>query len=101
MIYAYWVASARGAQDGQSVYSRPGGGTRIGDRLSRRPVDMYSDPAYDALRSIPFLATSSSGDSASVFDNGLPLSRVDWVRDGTLAALVQTRETARLTEQPV
>jgi predicted Zn-dependent protease len=101
MIYAYWVASARAAQDGQSVYSRPGGGTRIGERLSRRPVNMYSDPAYDTLRSRPFLVTASSGESASVFDNGLPLGRADWVRDGTLTALVQTRETARLTEQPV
>lgn len=101
MIYAYWVASARAAQDGQSVYSRPGGGTRIGERLSRRPVDVYSDPGHAALGCLPFLVTSSSGEAASVFDNGLPLSRTDWVRDGTLAALVQTRETARLTEQPV
>ncbi|MDX6323981.1 MAG: hypothetical protein QOK15_335 [Nocardioidaceae bacterium] len=101
MIYAYWVASARAAQDGQSVFSRPGGGTRIGERLSRRPVTIYSDPAYDGLQSVPFLVTASSGDIASVFDNGLPLRRADWVRDGKLEALVQTRETARLTDQPV
>ena len=101
MIYAYWVASARTAHDGQSVYARPGGGTRIGDRLSRHPVDVYSDPSYAGLRAAPFLVTSASDETASVFDNGLPLSRTHWVREGTLTGLVQTRETAVLTEQPV
>jgi predicted Zn-dependent protease len=101
MIYAYWVAAARTAHDGQSVYAKPGGGTRIGERLSRHPVQVFSDPAYDALQAIPFLAVTSSDETASVFDNGLVLDRTDWIRDGELNALVQTRETAALTEQPV
>src|SRR3954470_5251966 len=101
MIYAYWVAAARTAHDGQSVYSRPGGGTRIGERLSRHPVQVYSDPGYAALRAIPFLTTAASDESTSVFDNGLALSRTDWLSDGSLTSLVQTRETARLTGQPV
>jgi predicted Zn-dependent protease len=101
MIYAYWVAAARTAQDGQSVFARPGGGTRIGDRLSRHPVNIYSDPGYHPLQAAPFVVASASGESSSVFDNGLELGRTDWVRDGTLAALLQTRQTAVLTEQPV
>ncbi len=101
MIYAYWVAGARAAHDGQSVFSRPGGGTRIGDRLSRRPVQLFSDPEHPWLRAAPFVVAGASSDQASVFDNGLSLGRTDWVRDGSLAALVQTRETASLTEQPV
>ena len=101
MIYAYWTAAARTAHDGQSVYARPGGGTRIGERLSRHPVQVYSDPAYGALRAIPFLAASSSDESTSVFDNGLQLGRTEWIRDGVLSSLVQTRETARLTGQRV
>ena len=44
---------------------------------------------------------SSSGDDQSVFDNGLPLARTDWISGGTLTALRQTRETAALTGQPV
>ena len=35
MIYAYWTAAARDAHDGQTVFSKRGGGTRIGERLSR------------------------------------------------------------------
>ena len=71
MIYAYWVAAARTAHDGQSVYAQPGGGTRIGDRLSRHPVNVFSDPAYEPLQAMPFLVTSASDETASVFDNGL------------------------------
>lgn len=101
MIYAYWVASARTAHDGQSVFAKPGGGTRIGERLSRRPVDVFSDPAYPGLEAMPFLAAAASGENASVFDNGLALGRTHWVRDGMLESLVQTRETATMTGQPV
>ncbi|HET6562331.1 MAG TPA: TldD/PmbA family protein [Marmoricola sp.] len=100
MIYAYWVAAARTAQDGQSVFAKPGGGTRIGERLSRNPVQLYSDPLHPRLGAIPFLAVRSSDETGSVFDNGFPLGRTEWVKDGVLAALVQTRETAVLTGQP-
>jgi predicted Zn-dependent protease len=101
MIYTYWSASAREAHDGHSVFSRAGGGTRIGERLSRRPVQLSSDPAYDGLQAAPFVTASASSNVASVFDNGLPLSRTSWVKDGILEALLQTRHSAALTEQPV
>ena len=101
MIYAYWSASAREAHEGQSVFSRPGGGTRIGDRLSRQPVQLFSDPAYDGLQAAPFVTAAASNNVQSVFDNGLPLSRTDWVRDGNLEALLQTRHSAAMTGQPV
>jgi predicted Zn-dependent protease len=100
MIYAYWVASARTAHEGQSVYARPGGGTRIGERLSRHPVNVFSDPTYEPLQALPFLVTTASDESTSVFDNGWALGRTDWIREGTLTSLVQTRHTAVLTEQP-
>jgi predicted Zn-dependent protease len=101
MIYAYWSASARQAHDGQSVFSRRGGGTRIGERLSARPLQVYSDPGYPGLQAAPFVSTGSSNEIESVFDNGLPLSRTHWVRDGMLTALLQNRFTAGLTQQPV
>jgi predicted Zn-dependent protease len=101
IIYLYWSASAREADDGQTVFSRRGGGTRIGDRLSAKPVQIYSDPAHPGLRCAPFVTAGSSDNIESVFDNGLPLSRTDWVRDGSLTALLQNRYSAGLTGQPV
>jgi predicted Zn-dependent protease len=101
MIDAYWYAGARDALDGQSVYSRRGGGTLLGDQLVRPGVTLASDPAYPGLECAPHVMVGSSGDDRSVFDNGLPLGRTDWIRNGNLSALRQTRETAALTDQPV
>jgi predicted Zn-dependent protease len=101
MIDAYWYARARDAHDGHSVYSRRGGGTRIGEELVRAGVTLASDPAYPALECGPHVVVGSSGDDRSVFDNGLPLARTEWVHNGTVSALRQTRETAALTGQPV
>ncbi|MEV4255446.1 metallopeptidase TldD-related protein, partial [Spirillospora sp. NPDC049652] len=43
----------------------------------------------------------ASGRTQSVFDNGLPLAATDWISDGTLAALAQTRRSAEATGLPV
>ena len=101
MIDAYWYAGARAAHEGQSVYSRRGGGTRIGDRLAAPGVRLFSDPAHPGLECSPFAVTGSSDDDHSVFDNGLALGSTDWIRDGELASLVQTRQTAAMTGRPV
>ncbi|WP_435745746.1 metallopeptidase TldD-related protein [Nocardioides sp. SYSU DS0663] len=101
MIDAYWYAGARVAHEGQSVYSRRGGGTRVGERLAQPGVHLASDPAYPGLEAAPFVVVSSSGNESSVFDNGLPLGRTDWIRDGELTALLQTRHSARMTDLPV
>ncbi|HET6151487.1 MAG TPA: metallopeptidase TldD-related protein [Marmoricola sp.] len=100
MIDVYWAAGARVAQEGQSVYSRPGGGTRIGDRIARETVTLFSDPAYAGLQCAPFVIASGSSNTESVYDNGIALGRTAWLRDGALAALLQTRESAQLTGQP-
>ncbi|MDO9497495.1 MAG: TldD/PmbA family protein [Nocardioides sp.] len=101
MIDAYWYAGARVAWEGQSVYSRRGGGTRIGETITAPGVHLFSDPTYDGLECAPFVLASSSDNESSVFDNGLPLARTDWIRDGELTGLLQTRHSAAMTQQPV
>jgi predicted Zn-dependent protease len=101
LIYAYWMAGARDAHEGQTVFSTPGGGTRVGDRLSRAPVTIASDPAHAGLECAPFVMASSSSSEASVFDNGLAIEPTDWISGGTLEALIQTRHSAALTGLPL
>jgi predicted Zn-dependent protease len=100
MIYLYWSAGARDAHDGRTVFSKPGGGTRVGDMLGNVPVTLRSDPAYPGLQCSPFNVAPASGAEASVFDNGLPLSATDWVSEGRLAALLQTRYSSQITGLP-
>jgi predicted Zn-dependent protease len=97
----YWSAGARDAHDGRTVFSRPGGGTRVGETLSDLPVRLYSDPAAPGLECTPFVVAHASSRESSVFDNGLALNAVDWISDGRLAALLQTRQSAELTGLPL
>lgn len=101
MIDAYWSAGARTAHEGQSVYSKRPSGTRIGEQIAADGVQLYSDPHDARLPCAPVSLATSSGNTTSVFDNGLPLTRTDWIRDGQLSALLQTRHSAQLTEQAV
>jgi predicted Zn-dependent protease len=101
LIYAYWTAGARDAHEGQTVYSKPGGGTRVGERLSEQPLQVFSDPAYKGLECAPFVTAAASSSVSSVFDNGLPLGRTDWIKDGRLTSLGQTRRSAQMTDLPV
>ncbi|MFJ2610335.1 metallopeptidase TldD-related protein [Streptomyces sp. NPDC091279] len=101
LIYQYWSQSGRDAAEGRTVFSRPGGGTRIGDRLAELPLTLRSDPNEPGLESAPFVLAHSSGGDQSVFDNGLPIGATDWMRDGELTRLTTTRHSAGLTGLPV
>ncbi|WP_405425720.1 metallopeptidase TldD-related protein [Streptomyces erythrochromogenes] len=101
LIYQMWSAAARDAVEGRTVFSKPGGGTRLGERLTDLPLTLRSDPNAPGLECSPFVIAHSSGDSGSVFDNGLPVPATEWIRDGELARLSTTRHTAGLTGLPV
>jgi len=94
MTYLYWSAGARDAGEGRTVFSRPGGGTRVGERLSSAPVDLFSDPAYPGLECTPFVVAHASGADSSVFDNGLPSGLASWISSGVLSSLHSSRFSA-------
>ncbi|MFA5891095.1 MAG: metallopeptidase TldD-related protein [Actinomycetota bacterium] len=93
-LEAYFYSGARDADEGRSVYAKPGGGNRIGERLYPTNVGYYSDPAEPGLETLPFVVAMASRDSQSLFDNGLAISRTDWAKDGVLHALPSTRSWA-------
>ncbi|MDX6263156.1 MAG: hypothetical protein QOH84_4844 [Kribbellaceae bacterium] len=95
--FLFWELDGRDANEGRSVFSKPSGGTRIGEVLFPKPVALRSDPNLAGLETFPFAVARSSGGSDSVFDNGLALSATDWIRGGKLENLMQSRFTADLT----
>ncbi|EGG43912.1 metallopeptidase TldD-related protein [Streptomyces griseoaurantiacus] len=101
LIYQLWSSAARDAAEGRTVFSRPGGGTRVGETLSALPLTLRSDPHEPGLECAPFVLAHSSGDDRSVFDNGLPLTSTEWVSGGALKHLTSTRHSAALTGLPV
>src|SRR5579864_3171929 len=101
LVYLYWSAGAKDAADGRTVFSKAGGGTRVGEQLSPQPVTLSSDPLAAGLRCPAFVIAHASGSDSSVFDNGLALHHTSWIKDGTLAALHSSRHSAALAGLPV
>jgi predicted Zn-dependent protease len=99
----FYGMGGQDAEDGRTVFSAPGGDgdgdggegggvggggrTRVGEQLTKVPFTLYSDPFEPGVECLPFVACGSSDAESSVFDNGLPLGRVDWIRRGRLAHL--------------
>jgi predicted Zn-dependent protease len=91
----------RGAQEGRTALSAPGAGTRVGEKLTDLGLTLYSDPAAVGLECSPFIAVTRSSERISIFDNGMDVGRVDWIRDGAVNALAYPRAAAAEFEAPV
>jgi predicted Zn-dependent protease len=98
MIYAYWTANARDAEEGRNVFAGGNGTTKIGKRLAELPITLLSDPQYPGLETIPFVDfTSSPDDTSWAFDVGLPINATTWIQDGVLRELIRNRAHAGRT----
>ncbi|MGH9305188.1 MAG: metallopeptidase TldD-related protein, partial [Acidimicrobiales bacterium] len=95
VIMIEWSLSGRSAEEGRSVFSAPGGGTKVGERLSGLDFELYGDPSEPELRCAPFLAAPGTSADVSVFDNGLGISRTGWITKGCLSQLCYHRAGAR------
>jgi predicted Zn-dependent protease len=81
---AFYSLGGQDAEDGRTVFSAPGGATRLGQAITPVPLTLSSDPALPGLECTPFNVVSSSTSESSVFDNGLPLGRTEWISAGRL-----------------
>jgi predicted Zn-dependent protease len=101
MVYVAWSMAGRGAQEGRTALSTLDGGTRVGERLTDMSLTLYSDPTVPGLACRPFVATAISSETVSIFDNGMDIERVDWIRDGVINALAYPRAAAAEFGAPV
>jgi predicted Zn-dependent protease len=82
-----FALDARSADEGRSAFSKPGGGTKIGEKIADERVTLFSDPADPQLLS-------------NVFDfEGLPSHRVAWIENGVLKRLTYSRFWAQKQHQ--
>jgi predicted Zn-dependent protease len=93
MLFLAWSMDGRPAQEGRSALAGPNG-PRTGERLTELGLDLACDPNAPGLEYEPFVMTTHSGDGISVFDNGAPTRRVDWVRSGVVGELGYSRAEA-------
>ena len=102
MIYAYWTANARDAEEGRNVFAGGNGTTKIGRRLAELPINLRSDPQHPGLETMPFVDFAASADGTSwAFDGGLPIKATTWIQNGALNELIRNRaHAARTGTQP-
>ena len=100
VTYMVWSAAGKDAFQGQSVFSDKKGGTRIGEKFCNVDLDLYSDPTYPGLESATHVEATASSPFVSVFDNGQPISRFDFMKNGVLANLINTRASAAEMKAP-
>ncbi|MBC7369198.1 MAG: TldD/PmbA family protein [Undibacterium sp.] len=74
---------ARQADEGRSFLSKPGGSTRLGEKLVDERVQLYSDPMNSEI----------PGDQWA--GDGRARARTDWIKDGAVANLAYSRYWAR------
>ena len=81
-MLAFGGIGGQDAEDGRTVFSKEGGGTRVGETVATLPFTLSSDPAEPGVECAPFVATAASSSEVSVFDNGLAIGRTDWLATG-------------------
>lgn len=83
-----FYADARAASEGRSPFAKPGGGTKIGEKIVDERITLYADPADPMVLAQPFDA------------DGLPLGRQVFVENGVLKTLYYSRFWARKSGVP-
>jgi predicted Zn-dependent protease len=78
---------ARSADEGRSFMSKPGGGSRLGEKLMDEKVTIYSDPFNEELP------------SATWNREGQSLERINWIEKGVVKNLAYSRYWAQKTNK--
>ena len=98
LIYLYWTANARNAEEGRNVFAAGEGRTRIGETLAPLPLTLKSDPLYPGLETLPFVSDVYREDESSwTFDGGAPVTETTWIDEGVLRELIRNRAQAAKT----
>lgn len=80
MVQLYFSSlDRRNADEGRSFFSAPDGGTTLGQKLFGDDVSIYSDPTDKAAPSTPW------------GEDGLPIGRIEWARNGVQNNLFVSR----------
>ncbi|MCE7062006.1 TldD/PmbA family protein [Dyadobacter sp. CY343] len=74
---------ARSADEGRSFLSKPGGKTKLNEKIVDERVNIYSDPSHPDLPGSPW-----SGE-------GLPINKMNWIEKGVVKNMVYSRYWAQ------
>jgi predicted Zn-dependent protease len=93
---------ARGAEEGRTFLSKPGGGTLAGEKLFPEFVTLRSDPFNKLYSSLPFGGGGGFGfgGGGGGGGGGLPAEPITWIENGVVKNLVYDRYWAAKAGKP-
>jgi predicted Zn-dependent protease len=92
--------NARSADEGRSFLSKPGGGTRVGEKLFAESVTLRSDPFNPRNPGMPWAAGGGGGGGGGRRGGGgggLPARKTTWIENGVVKSLAVDRYWAKKT----
>jgi predicted Zn-dependent protease len=100
LIYMLWSSAARDAAEGRSAFSNVKGGTRVGEKLTQRKLNLATDPNIRGIETFDHVVNLGSSALGSAFDTGLKIERSDIITNGVLTALGSSRHAAQEAKLP-
>jgi predicted Zn-dependent protease len=104
LVFLLFSLNARSADEGRSFLSKPGGGTRLGEKLFADGVTLRSDPFNPRNPGTPWTGGGGrrGGGRFGGGSGGLPARRTTWIENGVVKSLAVDRFWARKTNvEPV
>jgi predicted Zn-dependent protease len=98
MLFSF---DARSAEEGRSYFSKPGGGTKVGEKIFAEKVTLRSDPTDPRVAGMPW--TGGGGGGMMGFfgggggGGGLPTRKTAWIENGVVRNLTCDRYWAKKT----
>ena len=97
LTFLFFSLNARNADEGRSFLSKPGGGTRVGEKLFADGVTLRSDPFNPRSPGTPWTSGGGRGRFGGGGSGGLPARRTTWIENGAVKLLAVDRYWARKT----
>jgi predicted Zn-dependent protease len=99
LVFLIFSLNARIADEGRSFLSKPGGGTRVGEKLFADSVTLRSDPFDPRNPGTPWADGGfRGGGRGNRGGGGLPARRTTWIEGGVVKTLAVDRYWAQKTK---
>lgn len=97
LVYLIFSLNARTADEGRSYLSKPGGGTRLGEKLFADGVTLRSDPFNPRHPGTPWADGGGRFGRGGRGAGGLPARKTTWIENGVVKTLAVDRYWAKKT----
>lgn len=104
MLFLFGGFDARAAEEGRSLLTRKGGGTRLGEKLFSEKITARTDPFDPRQNGLPWsgnIETALGGTGQLFFGGGddaasfIPAEKITWIENGVVKNLGYTRYWAQ------